>query len=199
MKNLLRIDSSLFGENGVSSQLASHLQVQLEQKHPDLETQLLNFSQSPVPHLAGDFIGALSTELEQRSQEQQQLVAYADDLIAQLKNADALIITAPMYNFTIPSMLKSWFDYIARAGETFSYTEQGPKGLLANIPVYVISTRGGKHSGAAYDTMETYIRTMLNFVGLDQVHVIYAEGLAMGDEARESGINQAQLELNAVI
>lgn len=109
--------------------------------------------------------------------------------------ADALLMTAPMYNFQIPSMLKAWFDHIARAGVTFTYTAEGPKGLLVNKPVYVITTRGGQHQGQPTDTITRYLKTMLVFVGLEQVHVIYSEGLAIGKQGKKLGMESARQQI----
>lgn len=192
MKQLLRIDSSLFAENGVSSQLAAFAEQELQRVYPELTVTHRSFATQPVPHVDGEQLQALATPQEERAPEQAARVAYSDELIAELKQADAVVLTAPMYNFQIPSMLKAWFDHVARAGETFRYTPDGPEGLLEDKPVYVISTRGGTHQGAAHDTMETFLTAMLGFLGLTQVAFVYAEGLNLGEGAKEQGIAQAQ-------
>lgn len=199
MKNLLRIDSSLFAEHGVSTQLASYIERVLIHEHPELEVVHRSFAEQAIPHVDGSHLQALMTAAQERSDEQAEQVAFSDTLIAELKEADALVLTAPMYNFQIPSMLKAWFDHIARAGETFKYTENGPVGLIANKPVYVISTRGGLHQGQEHDTMETFLKTVLAFVGLTQVEFIYAEGLNMGEQGKEQGIAAAEQVIDQLV
>lgn len=199
MKSLLRIDSSIFAEQGNSSQLADYLEAQLKLSHPELATVHRSFAEQAIPHVDGAQLQALMTTPDERSEAQQQQVAFSDQLIHELKAADGVLLAAPMYNFQIPSMLKAWFDHIARAGETFQYTPSGPIGLLDEKPVYVISTRGGVHQGQAHDTMATYLKTMLSFVGLTQVEFIYAEGLNLGDEAKQQGMATAKQQIEQLL
>lgn len=199
MKNLLRIDSSLFAEHGVSSQLATHLTAQLTQSYPELNIQHRSFAQEPIPHLDGAQLQALSTPAEKRTSAQAQGVAFSDTLIREVREADAIALTAPMYNFQIPSMLKAWFDHLARAGETFRYTESGPVGLLNDKPVYVITTRGGIHQNQSHDTIETYLTTMLAFMGLTQVHFVYAEALNMGENGKAEGMAHTKEAIDSLL
>ncbi len=198
MKNLLRIDSSLFAENGVSTQLAETLQQGLINRHPELEVTHRNFAKEPIPHVDGNVLQALMTQEEDRTAEQKAKVDFADNLINELRSADTVILTAPMYNFSVPSMLKAWFDYVARAGVTFKYTATGAVGLLENKKVYVITTRGGIHKDQPHDTEVTFIKTFLSFIGLNDVEVVYAEGLNMGDQ-RETAIKEAEQVINGWI
>ncbi|MBD1387986.1 NAD(P)H-dependent oxidoreductase [Neiella sp. HB171785] len=198
MKQVLRIDSSVFAEAGVSSQLANQMQQKLLSTYPQLKVVNRSFAADPVRHLDGAHLGALMTPAEERSEQQQQAVAYSDELIAEVRDADAIILTAPMYNFQVPSMLKAWFDHLARAGETFQYTDNGPVGLLRDKPVYVITTRGGVHRDQPSDTIESFVKTMLGFLGLTQVTMIFAEGLSMGDDARSAAISAAEKQIAAI-
>lgn len=199
MNKLLRIDSSLFAEQGISSQLAAYTEQVLTHAHSNLTVTRRSFAEQVIPHVDGTYLQALSTEAKSRTPDQADRVAFSDGLIAELKDADAVILTAPMYNFQLPSMLKAWFDHIARAGETFQYTEKGPVGLLEDKPVYVISTRGGLHQGQEHDTMATYLKTMLNFIGLNQLNFIYAEGLNLSGDAKEQGIAAAEQTINNLV
>lgn len=199
MKTLLRIDSSLFSEQGVSHQLADELIEVLSQQHPDLSVMGRNLADENIPHLDGEWITALSTPEESRTNEQQKKSAYSDQLIAELQQSDAVVIGAPMYNFSVPSVLKAWFDHIARAGVTFSYTPDGPKGLLENKIAYVITTRGGLHKDKPSDTQVPFIRTILGFIGIDDVRFIYAEGLNMGNGARDQGLAEARQNIKQLV
>ena len=100
-----------------------------------------------------------------------------------------------MYNFTIPSTLKAWLDHVLRAGVTFKYTETGPKGLLEGKKAYVFATRGGRYAGTPLDSQTDYVRIFLGFIGITDVEFIYAEGLNMGNEAKNDALASAQREL----
>jgi FMN-dependent NADH-azoreductase len=198
MNTVLQINSSLFSDKGSSSALADRLVARLKAAKPGTTSVRRDLGREPLPHFDGASMTALMTPADARTPAQAELVAQADALIAEVKAADTLVIAAPMYNFHAPSQLKTWFDYIARAGVTFRYTAQGPEGLLTGKKAYVVTTRGGVHRGQPSDTMVAYLRTMLGFVGITDVEVIYAEGLAMGDEPRRAGLAQAEAAIDAV-
>ncbi len=124
-------------------------------------------------------------------------MALDDVLIAEVKAADVIVLGVPMYNFGVPAQLKNWIDAIARAGVTFRYTEQGPVGLLAGRRVYVALARGGRYRETPADSQVPYLKTLLGFLGMTDVHFIYAEGLNMGPDAAAQGFAEAQADLNA--
>ena len=142
---------------------------------------------------------AFGTPADQRTPEQAALVATSDALIAELKAADVVVLGLPMYNFSIPSQLKAWFDHVARAGVTFRYTDKGPVGLLKGKKAYVFATRGGLYAGTANDTQTPYLRQFLGFLGISEVEVTYAEGLAYGAPARESSLAKARVALQNLV
>lgn len=186
MKTLLQINSSVFGENGQSSQLNNLFVEEWLHLNPDAKVIKRDLTQDVIPHLDSTRVSAFFTPVDQRSDEQQTIVNYSDGLINEIQQADAIVIGAPMYNFSIPSQLKSYFDHLARAGVTFKYTENGPVGLLDNKPVYIITTRGGIHKNLPTDSLTGFLKSFLNFIGLQDLHFIYAEGLNMGAKKDES-------------
>jgi FMN-dependent NADH-azoreductase len=192
MATLLQINSSLFGDNGNSSLLGQEFVQRWKAQNPTGEVVLRDFAKEDVPHLDATRVQALFTPAENRTPEQQAVVDYSDKIIAEINAADVIVIGVPLYNFGVPSTLKAYFDHIARAGVTFKYTETGPEGLLEDKPVYVIATRGGVHKGQPTDTQTQFLSNFLRFVGLKDVHFIYAEGLNMGqkelafDEAKKA-------------
>lgn len=198
MTTLLQIDSSVFSNQGTSSTLARRLIDRLRAATPGLAVVHRDLGREPLPHLDGARIQALMTPAAERTPEQAAWVAQADAVIAEIQAADALVIGAPMYNFSVPTQLKSWFDYVARAGVTFRYTASGPQGLLTGKKAYVITTRGGVHRAQPTDTVVPWITTMLNFVGITDIEFIYAEGLAMGDEPRTRALAAAQASIDAL-
>jgi FMN-dependent NADH-azoreductase len=186
MKTLLQINSSVFGDNGQSSQLNQQLVQEWLDKNPDGKVVKRDLTQDVIPHLDSTRVSAFFTPADKRSAEQQTIVDYSDALINEIQQADAIVIGAPMYNFSIPSQLKSYLDHLARAGVTFKYTETGPVGLLDNKPVYIVTTRGGVHKDLPSDSVTGFLKTFLNFIGLKDLHFIYAEGLNMTQKKDES-------------
>ncbi len=190
--NILVIKSSVFGDNGNSSALVNDKVAALKVAHPDAVVVERDLSADPIPHLDGDRVGAFFTPAEQRTAEQQQVDDFSMALIEELKDADHVVVGLPMYNFGIPSQLKSWIDHVARAGITFRYTENGPQGLLDDKPVTVLAARGGLYAGTENDTVTPYIKLFLSFVGITDVSFVFAEGLNMGDESKAKALEEAK-------
>lgn len=130
MATLLQINSSLFGENGNSSQLTQEFVARWKEQHPEGVVTVRDFAKESVPHLDAARVQALFTPETDRTAEQQAVVDYSDKIIAEIQAADVIVIGVPLYNFGVPSTLKAYFDHIARAGVTFKYTETGPVGPL---------------------------------------------------------------------
>ncbi|WP_415879033.1 FMN-dependent NADH-azoreductase [Methylomonas sp. TEB] len=196
--NILQINSSIRAENAYSSRLADNLVAGLRQQTPAAQLTVRDLAKTPHPLLDEAALIALSTPAEQRNPEQAQRVALDDALIAEIQQADIVVLTAPMYNFGIPAQLKAWIDAIARARVTFQYTANGVEGLLKNKQVYVIQTAGGKHSGTETDSQSAYLRTVLGFLGMTDVTFIYAEGLAMGNDAEQLALQAAATQIAAL-
>lgn len=199
MTTLLQLNSSLFEDRGASTALSNRLVSRLRDVHPALKVVRRDLAREPLAHFDGTLLQALGTPATARTLDQARLVAEADALIEEVKSADVLVIGAPLYNFAVPTQLKSWFDRIARAGVTFRYTAQGPEGLLKGKKAYVVTSRGGVHRDGPTDHAVPYLRTMLGFVGIDDVEVVYAEGLAMGEEPRRTGLAAAEAQIDALV
>ena len=193
--NILVIKSSVFGDNGNSSTLVNEQVERLKAQHPDATVVVRDLSAEPIPHLDGERVSAFFTPADQRSDDQQAVEDFSQALITELKDADQVVLGLPMYNFGIPSQLKSWIDHVARAGITFRYTENGPEGLLNDKPVTVVAARGGLYAGTENDTVTPYIRLFFGFVGITDVSFVYAEGLNMGDESKEKAMSEARAAL----
>ncbi|TPE54987.1 FMN-dependent NADH-azoreductase [Maribrevibacterium harenarium] len=185
MATLLRIDSSASGDNSKSRQLADAFVAQWLMKNPGGKVVSRDVNANPLPHFTSETLGALFTPEDQRTAEQQAIVAIGDELIAELEAADVVAISAPMYNFSIPSTLKSYFDYIARAGRTFKYTEEGAVGLV-NKDAYVFTASGSFAEGEAFDHQVPYVKTFLNFIGLNVKDTFVAGGQALGEEGEKA-------------
>lgn len=197
MKTLLHIKSSIFGDDGQSSQLAEHFVQQWLQKNPQGKVVERNLVEDNLPHLDAEIVGALMSPVEDRNLEQQRVIDRSDALVAELAQADQIVMGVPMYNFAVPSQMKAYFDLLARAGVTFKYTEQGPVGLLEDKPVYLFATRGGLYRDSGVDFQIPFVKQFLGFIGFKTVEVIYAEGLSMSGQAKIS-LAQANEQIAAI-
>ena len=174
---VLHIDSSARAENSVTRSLSAEITARLSPDHVirrDLAT--------PLPLLDEAWVGANFTPADQRSDEQKALLAQSDALIAELKQADTIVIGTPIYNFSVPSTLKAWIDLVARAGVTFSYSEAGPKGLLEGKRAIIAVASGGTQAGSDIDFATTYLRHVLGFIGITDVELVAADQLSMDAE-----------------
>ncbi|WP_282175677.1 FMN-dependent NADH-azoreductase [Vibrio nereis] len=193
MATTLVLKSSILGEHSQSNQLINHV---LEGKTGIIERDL---AANPIPVLDMDVATALRGSADELSDEHKAILDLSNQMIEELKTADQVIIGAPMYNFMVPTQLKNWFDLIARAGVTFSYTENGPIGLIENKKVIIVTTRGGLHKDSPRNSIESYLTTMLGFIGITDVEFVYAEALSMGDEPASASRDQAREQLSALV
>jgi FMN-dependent NADH-azoreductase len=196
MTQILALTSSSLGEASVSTKLVHKAVDVLKAKHAGAHVQWRDLSKHTPPHLDADAIGGLRGEPTTDAQKSAR--ALSDALIAEMMKADILVIGAPMYNFGIPTQLKSWFDYVLRVGVTFRYTEKGPEGLVNGKKAIVIETRGGLYSegpAAVMDAQEPHIRAMLGFIGIRDVTFIHAEKLARGPDSVAESIEAASKKI----
>ena len=178
MAKILVLKSSIMGEGSQTNRL---IDVMLEhRKDQGLQDDITirNLAEMNLPVLDLEIFQALRGA-ENNNQDIQQIVALSDELIAELKSADLLIIGAPMYNLNVPTQLKNWFDLVARARQTFRYTETYPQGLVEGVKAVVVSSRGGIHVGQETEAVTPYLKAVLGLMGIHEVEFIYAEGLDM--------------------
>ncbi len=194
MDRVLFVTSSAFGAESQSRRLAAELVDGMRHRRPDAVIVERHLDPATMPHVTGEFMAALMVPAAERTAGQSRAVAYADRLIEEVEAADTIVIASPMYNHTVSSTLKAWFDHIARAGRTFRYTEAGPVGLLRNKRVLVVTARGGVYTGAAAarDFQEPYLRFMFRFLGVDDVTFVHIEGLQVSTEEAERGMARAR-------
>ena len=198
MNTILVIDSAVSGEASVSKTLVREAVAALTTATPARVIHR-DLGRDPVPHLTEATVAGVRAEAS--SDTERAARALSDELIAELRAADTIVIGAPMYNFSVATGLRSWFDHVLRAGETFSYSEAGPQGLLTGKRVIVIESRGGLYSegpAQAIDFQEPYLRHLLGFMGLKDVTFVHAEKIGYGPEARAEAIAAATVELKAL-
>lgn len=179
---ILQIISSPRGEASQTIQLSEAIIKKLIAKNNNATVTVRNLTVNPLPYLIDGHIQSFNTPPEGRSAEQLEAIKLSDDLLEELKTADTIVIGAPMYNFGIPAVLKSWIDHLARAGVAFTYTADGPVGLIQGKKVYLAIGTGGVYSEGdykPYDFIEPYLRTALGFFGITDITAFRIEGVSV--------------------
>ena len=185
-KHVLLVSASGQGGGSVSRQLSRDLIAALQDHFGEIDVKERDVARG-MPFVDEPWIGANFTPEETRTDAQREALAYSDSLVAELEEADIVVIGTPMYNFSIPASLKAWIDMVTRARKTFRYTEKGPEGLLKNKKAYVVVATGGVGVGSDLDFVTPYLRHILSFVGIDDVDVIAADRLqSQAEEAMDS-------------
>jgi FMN-dependent NADH-azoreductase len=194
MKKILHVISSPRGEASFSIKLGNAIVEKIKVAHPGSTVTEVNLVEQHFPHLEEAHLTSFFTPAESRSVALQEAVKHSDDAIQALRDADIIVIGAPMYNYCIHSSLKAWLDHIVRAGVTFKYDENGLHGLLENKKVYIAESTGGIYSEGPMqgnDFVAPYLKTVLGHIGLTDLTVFRVEGTALPgvkDIALEKGI-----------
>ena len=198
MTKVLIVDSAATGDQSVSRKLTGEFAERL-QRNAGASIVRRDVGSDPVPHLTAATVGVIRGA-EPDSDESRAALALSDRLVGEVKDADVIVIGAPMYNFGMASTLKAWFDHVLRAGVTFRYSAEGPEGLVTGKRAVVIESRAGLYSegpASVMDHQEPHIRTLLGFIGITDVTFVRAEKLAFGPDAASAAIAQAADQLGA--
>ncbi|BBF81896.1 FMN-dependent NADH-azoreductase [Asticcacaulis excentricus] len=198
MSKVLIVNSSIKGEGSISRQLVETYKDSLLKA--DAKTQFieLDLGLNPLPVLSASNINGFFDNIGE-SAEASALAETVEARVSELEAADILVLGAPMYNFGMSALLKTWFDYVLRAGRTFRYTESGPEGLVKGKKAVVIETRDGKYSegpASVMDFQEGHIRTLLGFIGITDVTFIRSEAMAFGPDIKAAAIESAAKALS---
>ncbi|WP_210638972.1 FMN-dependent NADH-azoreductase [Pseudomonas sp. Tri1] len=193
---LLHIDSSILGDNSASRQLSREVVEAWKAAEPGITVTYRDLAADAISHFSAQTLVAAGTSAELRDAALKHEADLSASTMAEFLAADAVVIAAPMYNFSIPTQLKAWIDRIAVAGQTFRYTEAGFEGLCGGKKLVIVSTAGGLHAGQPSGVgHEDYLKVMFGFLGITDIEFVRAEGLAKGDEMRIKGMNQAQSQI----
>ena len=197
--NILHVTSSSRGSASYSNRVATDVLAELRSRDPGATVTVRDLARDPLPHIGDEFVAATRSPNGPQTDEQRSLLARSNALVDELLAADVIVIAAPMINFTIPSNLKAWIDYVARAGRTFRYSEKGPEGLVKGKQVIIVAARGGiyQEAGAALDFQLPYLKSVLAFLGMTDVQVLEVEGTAYGPDAAEKAVAAANAKLHA--
>lgn len=191
MKNVLVIKSSILADNSQSSQLVEYFKGKISANVTEHD-----FGANPLPYY--DINAAVGTRGEPQTDAQREALALSDKLIGEVKANDVLVLAAPMYNLNVPAQLKSYIDFLFRAGVTFQYGANGPEGLIKGKKAVVVLTYGGIYKDTAIDFTKNYLQTALGFIGITDVEFVQAEALAYGAEAAEKAVTAARAELDRI-
>ena len=192
MSTILHITASIRGDESVSRSLGTRLVEGLAaSKNAAVVTR--DLSKNDIPFVDAERFAANLAPYAERSSEQHELAKVADELIGELQDADTIVFSVPVYNFSVPATVKAWADLVARAGTTFRYTENGPEGLLTGKKVYVTAASGGTPLGSEIDFMSPWLKFFLGFLGMTDVELVAADGI-MG-EGGEEKIAEAHQEI----
>ncbi|BAN49221.1 FMN-dependent NADH-azoreductase [Metapseudomonas resinovorans] len=193
---LLHLDSSILGDASASRQLSRAVVDAWQAAEPAAQVSYRDLAGDALSHLSALSLVAGGTPAELRDAAQKHEAELGETTLNEFLAADAIVIGAPMYNFTIPTQLKAWIDRIAVAGKTFHYTENGPEGLAGGKKVVIVSTAGGIHAGqASGQAHEDYLKLVLNFLGVTDIEIVRAEGLAYGEEPRANAFSAAKAQI----
>ncbi|MBY6218055.1 FMN-dependent NADH-azoreductase [Qipengyuania aquimaris] len=183
MSNILHITASIRNGESVSRSLGTKLVEGLAAKQ-GASVVTRDLSKNDIPFIDEDRFAANLAPYADRSPEQHELAKIADELIDELQNADTLVFSVPIYNFSVPATVKAWADLVARAGTTFQYTANGPEGLLTGKKAYITAASGGTPVGSDFDFMTPWLKFFLGFLGIQDVEVVAADGI-MGEGGEE--------------
>jgi len=192
---ILEVSASGRRHGSTSRALTGELVDALESQHGSIQVTRRDLADG-MPFVDDAWIAANFTAEEDRKPEHNDVLAFSDQLVKELQDADTILIGAPIYNFSIPAVLKAWIDMIARARLTFRYTENGPEGLLQGKIVYVVISSGGVAVGSDYDFASPYLRQALAFVGITDVEFIAAEQL---NSKAEESIDAARVRIAELV
>lgn len=199
MPHILAITSSVSGDRSVSSLLVEDAVQRLQDVHPEAVVTRRDLGREPIPHLLPETVAGVravaNTEAELAARN------LSDRLIGEVFASDVLVIGSPMYNFSIASGLRTWFDHVVRPRVTFAYGETGVQGLVRGKRAIVIQSRGGLYTEGprmGVDFQEPYLRHLLGFIGISDVRFVHAEKISLGPDAREAAIAHAKSRIAVV-
>lgn len=198
---ILHIDSSIMGERSVSRQLSTAAAARLRAQHVDAEYTHIDLADEPVPHLTGATMAALHNP-EGHAPATLDDLALGNAILDQFLAADVVIFGVGLYNFSVPSQLKTWIDRIMIPGRTFRYTPHGPQGITPHKRIIIAISRGGDYSQSpqikAMEHCETYLQTVFAIIGIPNIEFVIAEGVSVSDDARQIAINKTLGEIAAL-
>jgi len=203
MTHILHLDASPRGDRSVSRTLSKEFITHWKTAHPNDTVTYRDLGHHPVPLIDEPWIAAAYSAPDQHTPEQAAAIRPSNELVDEFLAADRYVFAVPMYNFSIPANFKAYLDQIVRTGRTFSVDETGYKGLVHNKKMTIITAQGGTYPEGsptyAYDLQTPYLKLIFGFIGITDIDFVHADSLALGDDARNLAIANAQLALKTAV
>lgn len=203
MKTILHLDSSPRYNRSKSRQLAKEFITKWQALHPNAVITYRDLRGTSIPHITEEWIAADYTPLEAQTPEMSHILQLSNELVDEFLAAEGCIFSVPMYNFSISSGFKAYIDHIVRIGRTFAYIDGQFKGLVEGKKVLFITARGGDYGAGSphegWDAQEPALRFAFQFMGITDIQFIHANGLDLGDEARQRGLNDARAHIQMLV
>jgi len=203
MTTILHIDSSPRGERSKSRQLAREFTTNWQALHPEDAIIYRDLRKTPIPHVTEEWVAADYTPKETKTPEMIDVLRLSDELVDEFLAAGSCIFSVPMYNFSIPSSFKAYIDHIVRVGRTFAVINREFKGLVEGKKILFITARGGEYGAGSpfegWDAQEPALRFAFQFIGVTDIQFIHANGLDLGDELRQRGLNEARKKIQDLV
>ena len=179
MSNILFLKTSPKDEGSISTELGEYLVNELTKGERSKITK--RQLDEEIPFINQQIINGLYVDDSKKTFEQKEALKLSDAIVEDVNNHDTIIISTPIYNFSAPAVLKAWADLVARVNKTFSYTENGPLGLLKDKKAYVVVSSGGTKVGSEIDFFTPWMKHFLKFIGITDVQFIAADQLMSDD------------------
>jgi len=196
---VLYVSSSPRGADSYSNRVANELIADIRRRSPDTKVAVRDLAADPLPHIDNDFIAATRGPNGPQNDGQRALLQRSDELLAEVQAADTIVIATAMINFTIPSTLKTWFDWIARPGKAFAYVDGKPKGLLNGKRVVVVDASGGIYAeNSPGDYQRPYLKHVLGFMGITDVEFVDVHGIGYGPDHAAKSLAAANEQVHAM-
>src|SRR5690349_20191098 len=197
---VLYLSSSPRGGESYSNRVASELIADMRRRNPGTKVIVRDLAADPLPHIDSEFVAATRGPDGPQNDHQRALLQRSDELLAEVQAANTIVIATGMINFTVPSTLKTWFDWIARPGKAFAYIDDKPKGLLNGKRVIVVDASGGIYAGenSPGDYQRPYLKHILGFMGITDIEFVDVHGIGYGPEQAAKSLATANEQVRTM-
>ncbi len=203
MTHILHLDASPRGDRSVSRTLSKEFIANWKSTYPSDTVAYRDLGHHPVPLVDEPWIAAAYSAPDQYTPDQAAAIYLSNELVDEFLAADRYVFAVPMYNFSVPANFKAYLDQIVRVGRTFSVDETGYKGLVHNKKMTIITAQGGTYPEGSpthgYDLQTPYLKLIFGFIGITDINFVHADSLALGDDARNLAIANAQFALKTAV
>ena len=197
---LLHVDASPRGERSYSRRLGTKFVTAWQSAHPDAKVINRDIGREPPPFVSEAWVEGAFAPVDQQSPAARDAMAVSNRYVDELLGADEIVITTPIYNLSVPAVLKAWIDQVVRVGRTFAFKDGSFQGLARAKRAIVIVASGSDYRltspSSSYNFLEPYLRAVLGFIGINTVEFVYAHSLGSGPAVASQTVNEAEAAIN---